>query len=241
MGFQSEKQIDVILRKIPFFAGLSEIERSEIGRTVLLKDFRRNDIILHEKETSRYFYLICSGKVKVLQIGVEGGEQILAIHRRGEFFGEMALLDGKTAPATVIALEETRIGLISRDIFTHRLLTSGKVVEGIIALLCARLREAWLKIRVIGFADTDERLRVVLMDLGNKFGIRDPRGVIIALGITHQNIARLASTSRETATRFLNKIRKAGEIEILAGKQILLKTSFLKKPQICDTCHRNRR
>ncbi len=53
--------------------------------------------------------------------------------------------------------------------------------------------------------------------LGENFGIRDSRGVIIALGITHQNIAYLSTTSRETVTRFLNKAAKAGEIEILAN------------------------
>lgn len=229
MADKREKEIDGLLRKIPFLSSLSETERAEFGRTLLLRNFRRNDVILHEEETSCYLYLIRSGKVKVLQISAEGEEQILAIHRKGDFFGEMALLDGRTAPATVIALEETRIALISRETFTDHLLTNGKVAAGIIALLCTRLREAWLKIRVIGFADTDQRLRAVLMDLGRKFGIRDRRGVIITLGITHQNIARLASTSRETATRFLNRTRKEGEIEILAGKKILLKPPFLKK------------
>jgi CRP/FNR family cyclic AMP-dependent transcriptional regulator len=130
MPDKHEKEIDSILRKIPFFEGLSETERAEVGGTILLRNFRRNDIILHEEETSRYLYLICSGKVKVLQVSTEGEEQILAIHRKGDFFGEMALLDGRTAPATVIALEETRIGLISREAFADHLRTNGKVVEG---------------------------------------------------------------------------------------------------------------
>jgi len=66
--------------------------------------------------------------------------------------------------------------------------------------------------------------------LGENFGIRDYRGVIIALGITHRNIAYLSTTSRETVTRFLNKAAKAGEIEVLADKKILLKGSFFNKP-----------
>ncbi|MFH0960876.1 MAG: helix-turn-helix domain-containing protein, partial [Pseudomonadota bacterium] len=70
---------------------------------------------------------------------------------------------------------------------------------------------------------------VVLQELGEKFGVRDSRGVIIGLGITHQNIAHLSTTSRETVTRFLNKIVKAGEIEVRANKKILLKSSFSNK------------
>jgi CRP-like cAMP-binding protein len=52
---------------------------------------------------------------------------------------------------------------------------------------------------------------------------------MIGLGITHQNIAYLSATSRETVTRFLNKAAKAGEIEVLADKKILLKSSFSDK------------
>ena len=57
-------------------------------------------------------YIIVSGKVRVVQLSSEGKERILAIHKRGDYFGELALFDGKTAPATVIAMEESEIGLL---------------------------------------------------------------------------------------------------------------------------------
>jgi CRP/FNR family transcriptional regulator len=232
MDTRREKEIESIFLKIPFLVGLSEVERFEVRNHIILRDFRRNEIILHEDDTSNCLYLILSGQVKVVQISSEGKEHILAIHKKGDFFGEMTLLDGKTAPATVVALKNGRICLIPKEIFIHITMTNRLVVDGIIDMLCMRLRQAWLQIRVMSFEDAEHRIRVVLQELGEKFGVRDSRGVIIGFGITHQNIAYLSTTSRETVTRFLNTARKAGEIEILEGKKILLKPPFLKKAPI---------
>jgi CRP/FNR family transcriptional regulator, cyclic AMP receptor protein len=228
MDTQCEKEGESIFRKIPFLVGLSEAERFEIRKHIIHRNFRRNEIILHEEDTSNCLYLILSGELKVVQISDEGKEHILAIHKKGDFFGEMALLDGKTAPATVVALKDSRICIITKESFIHILMTNRHVVAGIIDLLCMRLRQAWLQVRAMSFEDAENRIRVVLNELGEKFGVRDDRGVIIGLGITHQNVAHLSSTSRETVTRFLNKAAKAGEIEVLANKKILLKNSFFK-------------
>ena len=226
MDTRREKEIESIFLKIPFLVGLSEVERFKVRKHIILRDFRRNEIILHEDDTCNCLYLILSGQVKVVQISAEGKEHILAIHKNGDFFGEMALLDGKTAPATIVTLKDSRICLITKEIFSHIVMTNRLVVDGIIDMLCMRLRQAWLQIRVMSFEDADHRIRIVLQELGEKFGVRDSRGVIIGLGINHQNIAHLSTTSRETVTRFLNKTVKAGEIEVLANKKILLKSSF---------------
>ena len=210
MDTRREKEIESVFQKIPFLVGLSEVEKFELRKHIIHRDFRRNEIILHEDETSNCLYLILSGQVKVIHISAEGKEQILAIHKEGDFFGEMALLDGKTAPATVVALRDGRICLITKESFIHIVMTNRPAVDGIIDLLCMRLRQAWLQIRVMSFEDAEHRVRVVLQGLGENFGIRDSRGVIIALGITHQNIAYLSTTSRETVTCFLNKAAKAG-------------------------------
>lgn len=223
---QRNREIELVFRKIPFLVGLSEGERSEVQKHFIFRDFQRNEIILHEADASNSLYLILSGELKAVQISADGKEHILAIHKKGDFFGDMALLDGKTAPATVVALKDCRICLITKAIFSNIIMKNQVVVDGIIDMLCLRLRQAWLKIRVMSFANAEQRIRVVLHELGKQFAVRDSRGLIIALDINHQNIANLSTTSRETATRFLNRAAKAGEIEILANKKILLKSAF---------------
>lgn len=224
--------VDFLIRHIPFLACLTHDEVANIRNIVIERQFTKNQIILHEEETSNFFYFIYSGEVKIIQISLEGKERILAIHKRGEYFGEMSILDGKTLPATVVAMEDTRIGLISRENFTRYLLSNERVLKELIGILCGRLRDSWLMLKVMSFADAEQRVRVVLKNMGDHFGIKDQRGVVIALRLTHNDIANLASISRETVTRTLNRLENEGEIEILDGKKVLMKRLFLEKNDI---------
>ncbi len=220
---------DYVIRKIPFLTCLSENEIAEFKGLIVEKQVKKNQPLLHEEDTSNYLYFIFSGKVKVIQLNATGKERMLAIHKRGDFFGEMAILDGGTAPATVIALEDTWIALISREAFHRYLLNNNKVLREIVAMLCGRLREAWSMNRVMTFADAEHRVRAVLKYLAQKFGVPDSEGTLIDMKLTHSDIGNFASLTRETVTRMLNRLEKSREIEITGSKRILLNPAFHKK------------
>lgn len=224
-----QEMIDDLIRKIPFLACLNDAEIAEFKRLVMKKKFMKNQYILHEEDTSNYFYFILKGKVKIIQLSDDGKEKMLAIHKKGDFFGEMAILDGKTAPATVVAMEDTMIGLISREMFHQYLLNNNEVLKEIIALLCSRLRDAWSMVKIMSFADAEHRVRAVLKYMAEQFGIQSPGGTLINIKLTHSDIGNFASLARETATRMLNRLEKAQEIEIIDHKYILLKPAFEKK------------
>lgn len=217
------------LQRIPFFSCFSEDEIAELEKNIIEKNYAKNEIILFEEDTCRYMYIVKSGQVKVVHLGFEGKERILAIHKKGDFFGEMALLDGKTTPATVIAMDSVTVGLMSKESFEKGILRNENALKEIISMLCFRLRETWLMLKVLSFADAEHRIRAVLEHLSGQYGLKDQRGIIIPLRLTHKDIADYASVSRETVTRFIDKFHKAGEIDLLESKQILLKPSFLKK------------
>lgn len=222
-------RINSFIKSIPFFACLSDEELIDLESILVEKHFSKNEVILLEEDTPNYMYIVNSGKVKVVHTSIEGKEQILAIHNKGDFFGEMAILDGKTSPATVIAMEDADIVLIAKDDFERYLLKNDKVLKQIISMLCSRLREAWLMLKVLSFAHAEHRVRAVLKHVSTQYGIKDEKGTIIKLKLTHKDIAGYASLSRETVTRLLDRFSKAGEIEILDNKYILLKPPFLKK------------
>lgn len=221
-----------ILKRIPFLAILSDGELTEVERSIPVKHFSKNDVILLEDNTPNFMYVVYTGRVKVVQTSIDGKEHILAIHKQGDFFGEMALLDGKTAPASVVSMEDADIGLISKEVFETHLLSKGKVVKQLNSMLCSRLREAWLKIKVLSFADAEQKLRAVLKLLGDQVGINDMRGRIIPLRMTHQDIADYASVSRETVTRIIDRLTKDEEVEVLSNKNILLKPPFFKNTSV---------
>lgn len=215
-----------ILRNIPFFACLSQEELSEIHRLLSIKRVAKNQIILYEEDTPYYMYVVYFGKVRVVHLSDDGKERILAIHKRGDFFGEMGLLDGKTEPASVIAMDDTTIGLLARKDFEKFVLKNNHVLLQIISLLCGRFRELLLMLKAMSFANAEQRLKEVLLNLTKLYGIKDTRGILIALNLTHKDLASYASISRETATRILGKFTKMGDIEFLENKNILIKNSF---------------
>src|SRR5512143_1318277 len=98
-----------LIRRVPLFATLSDAEFKSIEHVFVVRNFQKNQVIFMEAATGHYMYIVLSGKVKVTKTNRSGKESILAIHQMGDFFGEMSLLDGKTAPATVSAMEDCKV------------------------------------------------------------------------------------------------------------------------------------
>jgi CRP/FNR family transcriptional regulator len=217
---------DGILKTIPFLACLSGEEFSGLKKLIVGKKFRKGMTILSEEDTGSCMYIILSGKVKAVHASADGKEHILAIHQRGDFFGEMALLDGKTAPAMISALEDTDVAILAKRDFEEYLLSNGRVLRQIIAMLSMRLRESWMMLKILNLPEAEQRVRETLRLVSMQYGAKDARGSLITVKLTHQDIADYASVSRETVTRILSRFIKEGVLEVLPDRNILLKTSF---------------
>lgn len=224
-----------ILKNIPFFGDLTTNELDEIEHIIVIKRFTKGQVVLLEEETAEYMYIIFSGKVRVVQTSEDGKERILAIHKKGDYFGEMSFFDKKTSPATVVAMEEAEIALLSKVYFERFVLKNEKMAYQFISMLCMRLRESWMMLKIMSFSDAEERVRAVLKNIGKLYGVPDKRGIIVALQLTHKDIANYASVSRETVSRLLSRFTKQGEIEILDNKYILIKSSFSDGRVACNT------
>lgn len=223
-----------IVRNIPLFSDLSNEEIDLIESIITKKNFGKDQIVLLEEETSGYMYIVYAGKVRVVKQSPEGREQILTFHKKNEFFGEMALLDGSTFPATVIAHEDSVVGLLSKQDFELRLLTNESIRRKIIAHLCTGLRESWAMIKILSFDNAEQRILAVLNRMQVLYGLVDDRGAIITVKLTHQQIANYASVTRETVTRVLKRLEHETVIKILDDKKILLTTSFYQKIGTCS-------
>jgi len=215
-----------ILRNIALFSSLSTNELHEIREHVILREFKKNQIILGEEETSQFMYIIIRGKVKISRLGKEGKETILSMHDAGEFFGELSLIDGKTTPAGVVAVENSTVAIISKHHFHSLLYTQKQVLENLLQILCSRLREAWQKIEMMNFNDASQRLKMLLNMLAETYGDKTSEGTVLRVRLIHQDMADMTGLTRETVTRVLDKWKKTGEINILEGKYIRLNPEF---------------
>jgi CRP/FNR family transcriptional regulator, cyclic AMP receptor protein len=215
-----------LIRRIPLFSTLTDEEFIPLQDIFVLRAYNKNQVIFLEEETGNYMYLVLSGKVKVSKAGSGGKETILAIHRAGDFFGEMSLLDGKTSPATVSAMEDSKIISVSGIDFHKHLMHNERVLLQIINVLCGRLRQVW-QTQSLSSSTADAKIRMGLYQLAKRHGIQDAHGTIIDLKITHQELSEMVGTSRETVTRVLTRLREEGIIEVEQRRITLLNPQAL--------------
>jgi CRP/FNR family transcriptional regulator len=227
-----EEQIIKFAKNIRLLSSLTDKELSHILKKVNLKKFKKNEIILHEKDTNMFMYIILQGKVKVIRITEDGKEVLLAMHQTGDFFGEMSLIDGKTAPATVMVTEDSHIIIISKENFYSILFNNEKVLKALLQIMSSRLRDSWEIINVLSFSNATQRIKTILFLLSGKHGEKKDNGITINTKLTHQNIASMSGVARETVTRIIDRLQKDGDITVLKNKFIHLNLDFLKKEPI---------
>ncbi len=214
------------LKKIELFSSLTAEELRSVREKIVIRKFRKNEVILHEEHTSDYMYILLDGEAKVIQVTGEGKGIIVTLHRTGDFFGELSLIDGKTAPATVKATRDTVTAIISKKDFYALLYTQKKVLENLLQSLSSRLRESWKKIQLLNFNDAAQRIKMLFLMLAETYGKETPRGVLLSIKLIHQDIADMTGLTRETVTRVLDRLQKSGEIKVLENKQIQLNSEF---------------
>jgi CRP/FNR family transcriptional regulator len=217
------------LKNIQLFSSLTNEELLHISSRVIVKEFKKNEVILYEQDTNEFMYIIVFGKVKVIRTTKDGKEIILATHKSNELFGEISLIDGKTSPATVSATEDSHIAIISKKDFYFLLSNQSKVLEKMLQILCSRLRESWKMIQILNFKNASQRIKMLFLMLSYDNGKKTSEGVILDIKLTHQNIADMVGLTRETVTRIIDKWKKNGEIKVLKNKCILLSHDFLQK------------
>jgi len=220
---------DKLLKKIQLFHSLTDEEMEQIINKMILKQFKKNETILYEEDTNEFMYVILLGKVKVIRSTEDGKEIILAIHKSGDFFGEMSLIDGKTTPASVIATEDSQIAIIARKDFFSIVFLHNKVTGNLLKILCARLRKCWDTIQLLNFNNASQRTKMLLLMLIEEYGEKTSEGTVLNIKLTHQNISDMTGLTRESITKVLDKLQKQKEIIVLKNRFICLTPRFMQE------------
>jgi CRP/FNR family transcriptional regulator, cyclic AMP receptor protein len=222
-----------IVRNVPLFATLTDDELSQLLERTNVYSCRTGEIIFLEDDENRQMYIILKGRVKVVEITADGKERVMAYRQRGDYFGDMGLLDGRTDYATVVAIEPCKFLVITKEVFEQLFLENARALRGIIGVLCGRLRESWMFHAIIGANDAESKIRVTLARYGKLWGVKDSSGVIINTNISHQGLADRILITRETASRALGRMREQREIEIVGGRFIKLLPAFFERIDQC--------
>jgi len=202
------------LKSIPIFSELDAERLKQISQLGSRKLYKKDSTILKENETGSALFVIISGKVKVSRASDDGKEVILTILNESDFFGEMAILDGLSRSAGVIANEETELFIIQRTDFLNLLQAHPEISVALLQELTRRLRASDLRIKSLSLRDAEGKVASVILQLADDIGkIKQGKVEIERLPFQH-DLANMAGTSRETISRTLHSFSKRGLIEL---------------------------
>jgi CRP/FNR family cyclic AMP-dependent transcriptional regulator len=213
-------------RKFALFAELDERELSSIAAVAKTRRYAKDDTVFHADESGDIFCLIREGRVKVTMISPEGKEIILSLLGPGDFFGEMALLDDEPRSATVVATESLELVTIWRSDFLQILSENFSITKKVLAELSRRLRSASNRIESLATMDVYGRLARFFLDQARTNGKVLDSGYVAVTRPTHQAIANMIGTSRETVSRLIHDLMRQGLL-LSEGKTIYLKKTAL--------------
>ncbi len=197
---------------VPFFARLDEAERALLTSRLIERTFERGQQIFAQEDPGHSLYIIVSGQVRIFTLNEQGQELALTLLGDGEFFGELALLDGLPRAASAQTIVRTTTLMLHRDDFLATIRTCPPVAAAILEELAARLRRSnSYAEQLIGMPATQRVVRR-LTEIAERR--RSGAASSVVLRLTQEDLASLAGTSRETVNRALADLRDAGLVRI---------------------------
>jgi len=216
-------EVGSLLSKVPIFGNLTHNERTAICSVIVVRQFNDGETIVHEEdEESQTFFIIGAGTVHVVVLSSEGKQTILATLRQGEFFGEMALLDGEPRSASVVAAGKCTLLMLYRKVFIDILQKYPKITIQMLVEMSRRLRKSNRHINTLSLMSVYGRVADVLIQIAKDSGKKIGSMIVIDERPTHQELADMAGTSRETVSRILSQLQKKHYLSIDRKKMVIL-------------------
>ena len=216
-----------LLKGVELFSELNEEQLKMLANLVVAQNFVRDETVVLEGDDSvQALYLIASGSVQVYMTGVDGRETILSFLERGDFFGEMSLIDGEPRSASVRTVTDAQLLLIHRESFLTLIRQSPEIAMGLLSEMSKRLRKANRQIGSLSTMSVSGRVAGTLLNLMQERGVRihTDNGKMVTVihnRPTQQQLADMSGTTRETVSRICSLLVRTGAIA-MTGKDIVI-------------------
>jgi CRP/FNR family cyclic AMP-dependent transcriptional regulator len=175
--------------------------------------FPRGTTLFHEGQVSDRVMLLAAGRVKIASSTGDGRESVLAFRGPGEVLGELSAIDGGPRSASVITVDPVEALVLPVADFRRFLERTPIAALWLLQRVVARLREADRKRAEFGASDTIGRVAARLVELAERYGTADERGVRIDLPITQEELASWVGSSREGVNKALHTLRELHWVE----------------------------
>jgi CRP/FNR family transcriptional regulator len=225
----TEQSAVELLRSVPLFADLEEGELERFSHVAVPRSFPAGTRVFHEGDSSDACYIVSEGSFRVTREHSDGRAITLATLGPGEIFGELAMLDGDKRSASAESITDgTLLALPANDV-RSLLARNPEIALKLVAGLVRRLRAANARLSRQSFQTVPSRVAGILLQLSRDSQPPDGEGEVeVTIRMNQTDLAQLAGTSRESVSRFLAELERAGVVRSGRGRVTVLQPGKLR-------------
>jgi CRP-like cAMP-binding protein len=224
----TEQSAVELLRSVPLFADLEEGELERFSHVAVPRSFPAGTRVFHEGDSSDACYIVSAGSFRVTREHSDGRAITLATLGPGEIFGELAMLDGDKRSASAESITDgTLLALPANDV-RSLLARNPEIALKLVAGLVRRLRAANARLSRQSFQTVPSRVAGILLQLSRDGQGEDGEEVEVTIRMNQTDLAQLAGTSRESVSRFLAELERAGVVRSGRGRVTVLQPGKLR-------------
>ena len=219
--------IQIHLRKIPLLANLSDEEILRVQADIRIRQYNKRDVVLQKGASGDSLLFLLSGQLQVIDVTEDGRAIGLRLLAPGDFFGEIAVINGSMRSASVVALSAVLVALLPRATALHLFSHSPSVANQMLRFLAEKVQRDSEFRALLSIHNTSKRIYTFLDLLKEKKP--DEELQVVENLPTHQDIANMINTSRETVTRTLLTLVQQGIVKKGTHRLIIVDPEALQR------------
>jgi len=225
-----------VLRGFPLLNTLPSESLAALAFAAQERSFSKREVVLQKGSTSQVLCFLAEGRLQGTDFTVDGKEVGIYFVEAGDYFGELAVIDGREQPEFVVAVARSRVIFVPRQIVRPLLFSEASIAEQVGSRLARRLRDSAVQRKILGMANPLQRIAAQLTQLAqrpppshavwaasanDRSQTQGMRATVIVNAPTHQELAIMINLSRETVTRAFQVLQAKGLV-IRQGNNLII-------------------
>ncbi|MRV71110.1 cyclic nucleotide-binding domain-containing protein [Duganella sp. FT92W] len=220
-----ERSIQIHLRKIPLLAELTDEEIVKVKADIRIRQYAKREVVLHKGGSGDGLMFLLAGQLQVIDVTEDGRAIGLRMLAPGDFFGEIALINNTTRSASVVALTDVLVAFLPAPTAMHLFSHCPSVARQMLQHLAQKIQRDSEFRALLSINNTAKRIYTYLVLMQKK----NPDGTVVENLPTHQDIANMINTSRETVTRALLTLVQQGIVQKEPHRLVIKNPEALQK------------
>ena len=215
------------LKHCNLFEQLTADQLTQLESHARVRRYERHSAIYLPGDQASGVLLLAEGRVRICDFTPDGKQAILAFIEPGEMFGELALIEAHPREERAEAVTPATVVLIPGEAMQRLMESVPNLFLGITKLISFRRRRVERRLKTLLFRSHRERLMHLLLELAEQYGRRDSAGILIDIRLSHQDLANIIGSTRESVTITLGALQDEGAIRIARQTIILTRPEQL--------------